>query len=292
VEQIGTGIKAAPAGTLFIIGGGARGTPLMRRFVDLCGGPGSSIVAVPFASALLAEQGEPMRQELRDLGVLHADVVRDTGSTAVALVLGASGIYFTGGDQNLLRDRLAGTPLLEAINAAYARGATIGGTSAGAAIMSRVMLSGRELRNPGVESPDEGDALEAFTSIRAGNVETTEGFGFLEDCVVDQHFVRRKRFNRLVSVVLEHPQLLGVGIDESTTIIVSGGGFDVVGDGCVIVLDASHASDCAVSPAGNLSCRGVALHVLTDGQHFDIPGRAVVSADSASSCTRESSHEG
>ncbi|HNW84643.1 MAG TPA: hypothetical protein PKH46_03915, partial [Candidatus Cryosericum sp.] len=95
------------------------------------------------------------------------------------------------------------------------------------------------------------------------------GFGFLDTCIVDQHFVRRKRFNRLASVVLEHPNLLGVGVDESTAVIADAAGFDVMGEGCVVVLDAGQTEE-GVSPSGTLYCRDMRLHVLTDGQRFDL----------------------
>jgi len=291
VKHVGTEHAASSGRTLFIVGGGARGTPLMRRFVDLCSGAEGTVVVVPFASPLLMEQAQPVREELRAAGALDVHVVRDTGVDAAALAEQAAGVYITGGDQNLLRDRLAGTPLLASIMAVYSRGIVIGGTSAGAAVMSRVMVTGRELRNPGVESPDDGDAAEAFTSICAGNIETADGFGFLEDCVIDQHFIRRKRFNRLASVVLEHPHLLGIGIDERTAVIMTDSGFDVVGAGSVVVFDASHVSDIAVSPAGNLSCSALILHILTEGQHFDMAGRTVTPAGPASSTTRGGTHE-
>jgi len=269
---------AGPAGSLFIIGGGVRSVSMMRAYIDLCGGVEARIVIVPFASSVPVEQGERMKHELESLGCADVTVLDCVlGASSVDEVRSAAGIYFTGGDQNRLRDCLAGTPTLVAVHEAYRRGAILGGTSAGAAVMSRVMLSGNELLNPGVVSPEESDAIEAFSRIRQGNTETTEGFGFLEGCVVDQHFVRRKRENRLISVVLEHPELLGIGIDESTAIVVSAGGFDVLGDSCVIVLDAAHMKDVGVGRGGSLRCVGLTMHVLTEGQRFDLATRTVIS---------------
>ena len=88
--------------------------------------------------------------------------------------------------------------------------------------------------------------------------------------------MRRKRENRLISVVLEHPQLLGIGIDESTAIVVSAGGFDVLGESCVIVLDAAHATDMGSGRGGSLRCVGLTMHVLTEGQRFDLATRTVM----------------
>ena len=269
--------RAGPAGSLFIIGGGLRSVSMMRAYIDLCGGADAPVVIVPFASTTPVEQGERMKQEMQSLGCTHVTVLdRTLASPSVDEVRSAAGIYFIGGDQSRLRDCLTGTSTLAAIRKAYERGAVVGGTSAGAAVMSRVMLSGNELQNPGVVSPDEGDAIDAFSRIQLGNIETTEGFGFLEGCVVDQHFVRRKRENRLISVVLEHPDLLGIGIDESTAIIVAGGRFEVLGKSCVIVLDDAHATDVGIGRGGSLRCVGLTMHVLTEGQRFDLATRTVM----------------
>src|SRR5450759_2673696 len=159
---------------------------MMRAYIDLCGGADAPVVIVPFASTTQVEQGERMKQELRSLGCTHAPVLHRTlVSSSMDEVRSAAGIYFTGGDQSRLRDCLAGTPTLTAIREAYERGAAIGGTSAGAAVMSRVMLSGNELLNPGIVSREEGDNTEAFSRIRQGNIETTEGFGFRANCVIE-----------------------------------------------------------------------------------------------------------
>jgi cyanophycinase len=250
---------------------------MMRAYIDLCGGVDAPVVIVPFASTTPVEQGERMKQEMQSLGCTHVTVLdRTLASPSVDEVRSAAGIYFIGGDQSRLRDCLTGTSTLAAIRKAYERGAVVGGTSAGAAVMSRVMLSGNELQNPCVVSPDEGDAIDAFSRIQLGNIETTEGFGFLEGCIVDQHFVQRKRENRLISVVLEHPDLLGIGIDESTAIIVAGGRFEVLGKSCVIVLDAAHVTDVGIGRGGSLRCVGLTMHVLTEGQRFELATRTVM----------------
>ena len=122
-------------------------------------------------------------------------------------------VFFSGGDQARLTDALLGTKLLDKIKKVYDDGGVVGGTSAGAAIMSEVMITGDELINK--------DKEDFFIVIQKGNIKTTEGFGFVKTAIIDQHFVIRKRLNRLISVVLEYPNLLGIGIDESTAIIVN-----------------------------------------------------------------------
>ena len=98
---------------------------------------------------------------------------------------------------------IVGTPLQKKLIEIYRAGAVIGGTSAGAAIMSKVMITGDELINK--------DSTNIFLAILKGNVQTIEGLGFLDQVIIDQHFVKRKRLNRLISVVLENPTLPGIG---------------------------------------------------------------------------------
>lgn len=257
-------------GRLFIIGGGRRPPEMMRAFLTLVGTVNGAVAIIPFASSRPEEQGSALQKELLALGTNRADVLLATDAAAAQEAEHAGGVFFTGGDQRVLVNRLAGTPLLSAIHEAWRHGTVIGGTSAGAAVMSRVMLTGREYGRPEAEGPEEGDAADAFVSLTAHTIETTEGFGFLDTCIVDQHFVRRKRFNRLASAVLEHPDLMGVGIDESTAIIVDAAGFDVIGTGSVVVLDARHAAENGVAPSGALYCRGMSIHILTEGQRFDL----------------------
>jgi cyanophycinase len=190
---------------------------------------------------------------------------------SVELLNGATGVYFTGGDQIRVTKALGGTPVHKKLLDLYAGGAVIGGTSAGAALMSKVMITGEERLNK--------DTVRNFLVIKKDNVVTVEGMGFLTNVIIDQHFVVRKRHNRLISVVLEHPELVGVGIDESTAIIVRPNGtFEVAGESSVIVYDATHASDIRTAPRGYLSGRNITMHVLTAGDVYDMSSRAVRSA--------------
>ena len=187
---------------------------------------------------------------------------------------GATGIYFTGGDQVRITRALLNTPVHRALLDLYRNGAVIGGTSAGAAIMSEVMITGDEKINK--------DSTSLFPMIRLGNVETVEGMGFVTDAIIDQHFVRRKRHNRLISVVLEHPQLVGVGIDEATAIVLGPDHtFRVTGASIVVVYDATKATKATTDAAGNLSASGLTLHVLKAGDGYDLSGRRVLTGTPA-----------
>jgi cyanophycinase len=141
----------------------------------------------------------------------------------------------------------------------------VGGTSAGAAVMSAAMITGDE-RHPGGVRPVKDSA--SYMTIARDNLIMAEGFGLLTNAIVDQHFVRRKRSNRLVSEVLELPVHLGVGIDESTALIVSPNGrWRVMGESVAVIYDARHAT---ITPAGTtLGATGVVMHVLPDGGTFD-----------------------
>lgn len=263
-------------GHLVIIGGGERTEEIMKRFVELAGGPQKArIIVIPLASGDAREAGESAVAEFTALGVRTVSWLlfsrEEAASGSVNGKLGdATGVYFTGGDQARITRVIVGTPAHQALLECYRNGAVIGGTSAGAAIMSRVMITGDELINK--------DTNNIFTSIMKGNVQTVEGLGFLDSVIVDQHFVRRKRLNRLISVVLEHPALPGIGIDESTAVVVNPDGtFNVLGEGTVVVFDARGASGIQTDPRGNLGARNVAMHVVRSGESFTLtpPGPAV-----------------
>lgn len=259
-------------GHLVIIGGGERTEVIMRRFVELAGGgEKAKIIVIPLASGEARKAGAEMVVEFNGLGVKNADWLlfdrTEAMSDSVAAKFdGATGVYFTGGDQVRVTRVIVGTPLHEKLLQLYRDGAVIGGTSAGAAIMSKIMITGDELINK--------DTNNIFVSIEKGNVQTIEGLGFLDDVIIDQHFVKRKRLNRLISVVLEHPELPGIGIDESTAIIVMPDrSYEVMGEGTVVVFDARGATSIHTDTRGNLAARNIVLHLCSSGEKFQIPSR-------------------
>lgn len=158
----------------------------------------------------------------------------------------------------------SGSPVLAAIRRAHAEGAVIGGTSAGTACQSPRMLTG------------EGD----FKVVRTRAVELLEGLALLPGVVLDQHFLARQRENRLLSVILEHPEELGVGIDEDTAIWVRPDWtFEVMGRSAVMVIDARGATvDRRESESGqdSLGVHDLRVHLLLPGEVFDLETRQVV----------------
>ncbi|HEY8258818.1 MAG TPA: cyanophycinase [Gemmatimonadales bacterium] len=259
-----------PKGTLVIVGGGSRGADVMRRFVDLAGGRGKAVIAVlPMASGEAAESGKEMVAEFDSLGargyvVLVGRAEAETESVAKSLD-SATGIWFTGGDQDRLTAAIGATATLRAIQARYRAGAVVGGTSAGAAVMSDSMITGNQTP-PGDTTGYYGDEFPALARHR---IQITPGLGFLSTAIVDQHFIRRERHNRLMSAVLEHPTLIGVGIDENTAIEVSPDGkWRVLGESAVVIYDARKAK--VTSPARPvLGVTDLHVHVLPPGGTFD-----------------------
>jgi cyanophycinase len=259
-----------PRGHLVLVGGGEKPDDAMAKFVELAGGPEAPIIAIPTASKdddvgfyytnLFREKYGCPNVVTLDIKS-KADAMREDWAD---LARQAHGIFFGGGDQIRITNALLGTPVGDAVAAAFAGGAVIGGTSAGTACQSGLMITG------------EGNTRV----IAASSVELWHGLGFFRDVVVDQHFIRRQRANRLLSVVLEHPDLLGVGIDEDTAVWVRPDNtFQVLGASCVMVIDAKRASvSRRASETGqdSLAVHDLKVHVLLAGEQYDIKNRTVI----------------
>ncbi len=263
----------ARPGHLVIIGGGTRPPAITELIATLAGGTKGTMLVFPQASAL-PETGRDLAAEFKALGlgrVVVIDADRQGAETDAVLrqTEGATGVYFAGGDQGRIMAALQGTKLERRLHELHRAGAVIAGTSAGAAVMSRVMITGDERR------PLTTD--QNWQTIESDNVATSPGLGFLDDVIVDQHFVRRRRHNRLISLVLEQPALLGVAIDEETaTWVKPDQTFEVIGHGPVLVIDGARAKTAQDSTGHGLRGAGLALHVLRPGAVYDLKSRTVV----------------
>jgi cyanophycinase len=167
----------------------------------------------------------------------------------------AAMIYITGGDQSRFMDIVLNTPLHQTIKQAYQAGALIAGTSAGAAVMSREMITGSEFKHPEYT----GD----FRTIEAENMEIKEGLGLVENAIIDQHFVWRMRMNRLISIALEYPGKQCFGIDESTALVIDGNRASIYGESQVVRIINENQS--SVNQKGLLGGRGLHLDILLPG---------------------------
>jgi cyanophycinase len=263
-----------PRGSLVIVGGGPRPPEITNRFVELAGGAGRArVLVLPMASED-STSGPESAAALRALGVDARSVILSRAeaerATSGRLLEGITAVWFPGGDQSRLTAALGGTPFEVALHRFYHGGGTIGGTSAGAAVMSQVMITGDE-RQPGGDRPPD-DSSQAFMTIARDNIITAPGFGFLRTAIVDQHFVRRKRHNRLLTLVLEHPDLIGVGIDESTALEVEPSGcWRVFGTSVVVIYDARQAK---ASSGPTLGASDLRVSVLPSGSRYAPRGGA------------------
>jgi cyanophycinase len=255
-------LLAAPSfaqGHLLLNGGGGETPDFWHRFFELAGGKDVPVVVLPTASERPEAGPEYVEELARDYGAkavrwLPLKTAEDAANPEfVAAIAAARGVFFTGGDQSRITAALLGTPAMEAVRGVFARGGVLAGSSAGLACMSEVMITG------------EGN----FEVVRAGAVETKPGLGFVTQAVVDQHFVARKRLNRLLSVILERPQLLGIGVDERTAVwFRPDGTAEVLGAGSILVVDARRAELSEASETRDFGARDVRLHLYLPGESF------------------------
>jgi len=254
-------------GTLIIVGGGDTPYTIQKRFIELAGGAGKARIAIfQMASTGDDEEAEEVLAEFKLLGAesMILNLNRSQAESAAMDVLLASftGYWFLGGDQNLLVASLLGTRALRRIEYRYEQGAVVGGTSAGASVMTGTMLTGQRRASSGRINED-------LNAVAMRSTEVAFGFGLLPGAIVDQHFSRRSRDNRLVSAVLDHPQLLGVGIDEETALIVRPDGrWEVLGNGHVKIYDARRAYIVS-QDEDTVGASGIRMHVLPRGSRFD-----------------------
>jgi cyanophycinase len=252
---------------LLVIGGAERygpgGTEILRRFVGLAGGPAAELIVIATASAEPAVLEAEYAALFTRLGAgrvraLRLDSRAQANEPAVVKALAtATGVFFTGGDQLRITTVLGGTLADSALQRLVQTGTIVlGGTSAGAAMMSGTMILGGD--SPGVTR----------ASVRTG-----PGLEFLPGVLIDMHFAERGRLNRLLSAVALYPHELGLGIDEDTAILAEGGTFEVLGTGSVTVVDAGAAGDIQVPEAGPITLTGVRVHVLPAGSRFELSGR-------------------
>ncbi|MBI3964364.1 MAG: cyanophycinase [Chloroflexi bacterium] len=225
------------------------------------------LALVTAATQLPREVAAEYVSVFESLGVRHVDVV-DVRTRAdgyeeelVQRIAVASVTFFTGGDQLRITSVIGDTPVFQCLRDRHRAGATIAGTSAGAAAMPSTMLI--------------GGASDESNHVRS--LDMAPGLGFLPGTVVDSHFAERGRLGRLLGAVVQNPATLGLGIDENTAIVVFGEeGFEVIGSGAVYVVDGSSVSYSSLSehqPTGVVTMHGIKLHVLGEHDRFDLSTR-------------------
>jgi cyanophycinase len=239
---------------------------ILQRFIDVSGGSDADIVVIPTASQL-HETGHRYEQVFRDLGarrvsVMDFDTRRDCQEPSrLERLEQASGIFFTGGNQLRLTTLLGGTPVAKLIRNRNAHGVTVGGTSAGASILSEHMIA----------FGDEGG------SAISGNVRLAPGLGLTSRFVIDQHFRERDRFGRLLTALAYNPFAVGIGLDEDTAAFIGPSNLlEVEGTGGVTVVDAAdvtYSSMDSIAEGEPLCMLGLKVHLLVAGATFNLHSR-------------------
>jgi len=250
--------------TLIAIGGAInpKNPQVLRDFVRRAGGTNAQIVILPQASAL-ADTGDYYEHLFLELGAQNAQTLKATpraecdSAERRAVLRAATGVFIAGGNQMRLMSALDGTALLADLLAAYQRGVIVGGTSAGAAILTGVMVA----YGKGGATP------------RAGMAQFLPGFGFSQRVIFDQHFRQRDRLGRLLYAIAAAPGRIGLGVDEDTAAIWEDDArLMVAGSGGVTVVMAAPASETDLAEAAHhapTAFSHVLLHVLTAGCTFD-----------------------
>lgn len=273
VPLLAQGAGASPTygpanGTLVIAGGGnLDGTGIYERFIDAAGGLSAYIVIVPTAGGNFSAPGSPQPYDadrvlaswrargLTNVHMLHTHdpKVADTPAFASQLQQ-ARGVWFNGGRQWNIVDSYAGTRTFTAFHAVLARGGVIGGSSAGATIQGEYLVRG---------------AVSGSNVMMAPEPEHQDAFGFLRRTAIDQHIDTRDRWTDLTPVLDRFPTLLGIGLSESTAIVVQRDTFSVIGRGKVAVHDRTRRT----------TSDGLPYFTLSAGSRYDLSARRVLPGD-------------
>lgn len=257
----------APKGKLFIIGGGDRSDDLMKQVISVSNLTKKDyIVVLPMSSeepdsSFIFFKTQMIKLTTNPIVMLNFNKETAQNKTLTDSLQKAKLIFISGGDQTRFMNIVQNTPIKTAIKKAYENGSTISGTSAGAAVMSEKMITG----NQKLQKEYSG----TFDNIRYDNLETSEGLGLIKTAIIDQHFLKRNRYNRLLTALVEFPNLTGIGIDEATAIIVRNNQVEVAGDSEVIVL--RNPKGILKAKNNNLiSIESLQMSIYTPGQKFNI----------------------
>jgi cyanophycinase len=239
---------------------------ILARFVAVSGGDDADIVVIPTASRL-HETGPRYERLFREIGAARVDIMdfdtrRDCQESGrLRRLAEATGIFFTGGNQLRVTTLLGGTPVAQLVRQANARGVAVGGTSAGASILSEHMIA----------FGDEG------SSVVSGSVRLAPGLGLTNRFIIDQHFRQRDRLGRLLTALAYNPFAVGIGLDEDTAAFIGPDDtVEVEGTGGVTVVDATDVTFSSIDSVteGQPVCMlGLKLHILVAGATFNLQTR-------------------
>lgn len=237
------------SGVLIVAGGGSLPADLRPRALELAGGNDANILIIPWASRR-EEAGSATVAAWQQAGATEVTVIPDDATEARKAIEDTDLMWLVGGSQVRLMEAFRERDLIEAVQKSHSQGTIIAGTSAGAAVMSRYMMTGKaELK-----------------SLISGSTELVEGLGLWPQVIVDQHFLARQRWSRLFTAVASHPDQIGVGIDEQTAVIVdSDGSWQVMGRGPVVVID-GHKSK--TESSAKVATADFRVHLIASGERW------------------------
>jgi cyanophycinase len=252
-------------GTLIIVGGGNVGPEIWAKFVEKAGGTNAKIIYVPTAGddSTIAKSNFNTVKKLKELGVNNITVLHTRDPKVantekfVAPIRQATGVWFEGGRQWKIADTFLGTLAQKEFNALLNRGGVIGGTSAGATIQGSYLFRG----------DTKGNTILVGDHIK--------GLDFIHNVAIDQHILKRNRQFDLPSFIKTHPDLLGIGIDESTAIVVHQNQFEVLGASYVAISDSKQFAVDAKNPSSDSGNNGP-FYYLKKGEKFDLVNRKLI----------------
>jgi len=249
-------------GTLFIVGGGRLSDNLIKKFIELAGGNDASIVVIPTAGGA-EKYGDSYGDFLRERGASNVSVLHTSNpkvadaESFISPLKKAKAVWFSGGRQWRLVDAYKGTKTEKTLWEILSRGGVVGGSSAGATIQGSYLARGDTKNN----------------QIMMGDHE--QGFGFIRNIAIDQHVLARNRQFDLFDIINNKPELLGIGIDENTAIIVKGDQFEVIGSSYVLIYDHSFWSR-EGAELKNLPKKNSLFYFLKEGDKYDMRTREVI----------------
>lgn len=259
-------------GILLIIGGAEDKEDdmhILRKFTRLLKSDDSKLLVLTTATKEPHAVGEDYREVFSKLGMTNIDILNidsredANDKSCVEKIKSSEGIFFTGGDQLRITSIIGGTKSCEALKNCYVDGGVIAGTSAGASAMSNIMIIEGENNKP------------AKNSV----LKVSPGLNLLNNTIIDQHFAQRGRIGRLLYGVAENPDILGIGIDEDTSVIIyPDETFEVIGSNSVTIVDGQSIRNSNVSelkPNDILAVTNVTLHALSEGYGFDLRTREI-----------------
>jgi cyanophycinase len=242
---------------------------ILKRFIkELPAGVDSHIEVITTASSIPEEVGQNYLDAFGKLGctgvkVMHIKKREEPDHPdMLERIRNCHGVMFTGGNQMRLSMIFGGTRFLQILQERYRNeNFVIAGTSAGAMAMSNTMIY-------------QGSSSVALLK---GEVKITTGLGFMNDVIIDSHFVTRGRFGRLAEAVSGNPGCIGIGLGEDTGVLVTEGHMlEAIGSGLIIIFDGHqirHSNIADVEHGAPLSIENLVIHVMAKGNHYDVAGR-------------------